>query len=193
MKINQITESRDACPVCGQTPCNCTSIKESRLSEVDPRNFDSDEDYYDAVKKQGQQQFSGDWDVWDEIASLENQIKYANSEALRYQLHKQIDQLKRDNGIEDDEDEYEKEYDADIRARKGVAEGEQDRKRNALWAQITSYERRARETKNDIKKQHLLKMADELRGKLSPTTEEKLAESLNELSALIQDSNNEHQ
>lgn len=67
----------------------------------------------------------------------------------------------------------------------GVAEGEQDRKRNALWAQITSYEKRARETKNDIKKQHLLKMADELRGKLAPTTEEKLAESFDELQASV--------
>jgi len=92
------------------------------LNEVDPRNFDSDEDYYNAVKQQGQQQFSGDWDVWDEIASLENQIKYANSSALAHQLYKQINQLKQQAGIEDDEDEYEKEYDADIRARKGVAE-----------------------------------------------------------------------
>jgi hypothetical protein len=94
------------------------------LNEVDPRNFDSDEDYYSAVKKQGQQQFSGDWDVQDEIASLENQARHAGSAALAHILFKQIDQLKRDNGIEDDEDEYEKEYDADIRARKGVAEAE---------------------------------------------------------------------
>jgi len=72
--------------------------------------------------------------------------------------------------------------------KQGVAEGEQDRKRNALWAQITSYEKRAKETKNDIKKQHLLKMADELRGKLTPTTEERLAESLTQLATLIKES-----
>lgn len=68
-----------------------------------------------------------------------------------------------------------------------VAEGTDERKRNALWAQITSYEKRAKETKNDIKKQHLLKMADELRSKLSPTTEEKLAESLAALEETITD------
>jgi len=66
-----------------------------------------------------------------------------------------------------------------------VKEGAEERKRNALWAQITSYEKRAKETKNDIKKQHLLKMADELRGKLPATNEEKLAESFDELQASV--------
>ena len=93
-----------------------------QLAEVDPHNFDSDVDYYNAVKKQGQQQFSGDWDVYDEIASLENQIKYTKSSALAHTLYQKIDQLKQQAGIQDDEDEYEKEYDADIRARKGELE-----------------------------------------------------------------------
>lgn len=99
--------------------------KADKLNEVDARNFDSDEDYHAAVRNQGKQQFSGDWDVWDEIASLENQIKYTNSSALAHQLYQQIDKLKSDYGIEDEEDEYEQEYDADIRARKGVAEGKE--------------------------------------------------------------------
>jgi hypothetical protein len=47
-----------------------------------------------------------------------------------------------------------------------VAEGESERKQNALWAQITDYEKRAKATKNDIKKAHYTKMADELRVKL---------------------------
>ena len=47
-----------------------------------------------------------------------------------------------------------------------VDEGADDRKQNALWAQITAHEKQAKATKNDIKKQHHLKMADELRGKL---------------------------
>lgn len=100
---------------------NSKAVKES----VNPQNFDSDVDYYNAVKKQGQQQFSGDWDVYDEIASLENQIKYSKSAALAHTLYQKIEQLKQQAGIEDDEDEYEKEYDADIRARKGMAEGEE--------------------------------------------------------------------
>ncbi len=48
----------------------------------------------------------------------------------------------------------------------GVAEGADERKQNALWAQITDYEKRAKATKNDIKKAHYEKMANELRGKL---------------------------
>jgi len=64
----------------------------------------------------------------------------------------------------------------------GVAEGTDERKRNAMWAQITSYEKRAKETKNDIKKDHLMKMASELRAKLPTTDEQKLAETLNEFS-----------
>lgn len=79
------------------------AFAEEQLDEVDPRNFDSDEDYYDAVRNQGKQKFSGDWDVWDEIASLENQLKYTKSSALAHTLHKQIDQLKSEYGIEDDE------------------------------------------------------------------------------------------
>lgn len=67
----------------------------------------------------------------------------------------------------------------------GVKEGAEERKRNALWAQITSYEKRAKETQNDIKKQHLLKMADELRGKLPATNEEKLEEALAALESTI--------
>jgi hypothetical protein len=63
----------------------------------------------------------------------------------------------------------------------GVAEGADERKRNAMWAQITSYEKRAKETKNDIKKDHLMKMASELRAKLPTTDEQKLDETLNDL------------
>jgi len=40
------------------------------------------------------------------------------------------------------------------------------RNTNRTWAQITDYEKRAKATSNDIKKQHYLKMADELRAKL---------------------------
>ena len=48
----------------------------------------------------------------------------------------------------------------------GVAEGQDERKQNALWAQITDYEKRAKATTNDTKKQHYMKMADQLRGQL---------------------------
>jgi uncharacterized protein YoaH (UPF0181 family) len=45
-------------------------------------------------------------------------------------------------------------------------EGAEERNTNRTWAQITDYEKRAKATSNDIKKQHYLKMADELRAKL---------------------------
>jgi hypothetical protein len=45
-------------------------------------------------------------------------------------------------------------------------EGADERSQNALWAQITAHEKQAKATKNDIKKQHHMKMADELRSKL---------------------------
>jgi len=64
-------------------------------------------------------------------------------------------------------------------------ENGKERKRNALWAQITSYEKRARETTNDIKRDHLMKMADELRAKLPTTDEEKLDETLNDLAEVM--------
>ena len=47
-----------------------------------------------------------------------------------------------------------------------VKEGADERSQNALWAQITQHEKQAKATKNDIKKQHHMKMADELRSKL---------------------------
>jgi len=62
-----------------------------------------------------------------------------------------------------------------------IAEGSDERKRNAMWAQITSYENRAKETKNDIKRDHLMKMASELRAKLPTTDEQKLDETFNDL------------
>ena len=46
----------------------------------------------------------------------------------------------------------------------------EDASPNRLWAQITAYEKQAKATSNDIKKQHLLRMADDLRAKL-PTSE----------------------
>lgn len=64
-------------------------------------------------------------------------------------------------------------------------ENGKERKRNAMWAQITSYEKRAKETTNDIKRDHLMKMADELRAKLPTTDEEKLNESLAALEEAI--------
>jgi len=48
---------------------------------------------------------------------------------------------------------------------KEVAEGSDERKQNSLWAQITAHEKAAAKSK-DLKKQHHLKMADQLRSKL---------------------------
>jgi len=46
-----------------------------------------------------------------------------------------------------------------------VAEGSDEQKQNALWAQITQHEKAAKKSK-DLKQQHHLKMADQLRSKL---------------------------
>lgn len=58
----------------------------------------------------------------------------------------------------------------------GVAEGSEERSQNRLWAMITDYEKRAKATKNDIKKAHYLKMASELRGKLKTSDDRGVAE-----------------
>lgn len=59
-----------------------------------------------------------------------------------------------------------------------VKEGAEQRQQNALWAQITDYEKRAKATKNDIKKAHYMKMASELRSKLKTNDEQWVAEGL---------------
>ena len=46
-----------------------------------------------------------------------------------------------------------------------VMEGADERKQNALWAQITAHEKAAKQSK-DLKQQHHLKMADQLRSQL---------------------------
>ena len=58
----------------------------------------------------------------------------------------------------------------------GVAEGSVDRSQNRLWQMISDYEQRAKATKNDIKKAHYLKMAQELRYKLKTSDEQGVAE-----------------
>ena len=60
-----------------------------------------------------------------------------------------------------------------------VAEGSEERSQNRLWAMITDYEKRAKATKNDIKKAHYMKMAGELRGKLKTSDEQGVAEGQN--------------
>ncbi len=45
-------------------------------------------------------------------------------------------------------------------------EGSDEHSQSRLWQMITAYEKQAKATSNDIKKQHYLKMADDLRGKL---------------------------
>ena len=68
----------------------------------------------------------------------------------------------------------------------GVAEGSEERSQKRLWAQITDYEQRAKATKNDIKRNHYLKMASELRGKLK-TTDDVEESQVNEISTKLRD------
>jgi hypothetical protein len=59
-----------------------------------------------------------------------------------------------------------------------VKEGADDRKQNALWAQITAHEKAAKKSK-DLKQQHHLKMADQLRSQLK--TSDNVEEGLTKL------------
>jgi hypothetical protein len=65
----------------------------------------------------------------------------------------------------------------------GMAEGLGERKHNATWAQIADYEKRAKATSNEIKKQHLMKMASDLRRNLPSSDEKGVAESTGEIRA----------
>jgi hypothetical protein len=60
--------------------------------------------------------------------------------------------------------------------KQGVAEGSEKHTQSRLWQMISDYEQRAKATKNDIKKAHYLKMAQELRYKLKTSDEEGVAE-----------------
>lgn len=57
-----------------------------------------------------------------------------------------------------------------------VNEGTEERKRNRQMAQATDYETRAKQTKNDIKKEHYLKMAADIRRGIKTREEEPVAE-----------------
>ena len=63
-----------------------------QLDEIDPRNFDSDEDYYDAIEDDelDLSKFGGDWDIPDEIAVLTNQLRHTTSQYARDQIKRKI-------------------------------------------------------------------------------------------------------
>ena len=65
----------------------------------------------------------------------------------------------------------------DVKHKKQYAmEGAEERSQNRLWQMITSYEQQAKATKNDLKKQHLMRMAQELRGKLKTSDDQGVEE-----------------
>jgi len=74
------------------------------------------------------------------------------------------------NDYADSDDEEARMYDAG-ELRNEVDEGADERKQNALWAQITAHEKAAKKSK-DLKQQHHLKMADQLRGQLQTSDNE---------------------
>ena len=80
--------------------------KKKKLNEVDPRNYDSDEDYYDAVEADDLDldKFGNGWDIPDEIAVLRNQLRNTQSPSLRQQIENKI---KRYEDIYYGEDEVE--------------------------------------------------------------------------------------
>ncbi len=80
--------------------------KEKKLDEVNPQNFDSDEDYYDAVEADDLDldKFGNGWDIPDEIAVLRNQLRHTTSQYARAQIENKI---KRYEDIYYGEDELE--------------------------------------------------------------------------------------
>jgi len=58
--------------------------------------------------------------------------------------------------------------------------GSEKRSQNRLWQMITDYENRAKATKNDIKRDHYMKMAQDLRYKLKTSDEQGVAEDSDE-------------
>lgn len=83
---------------------------------------------------------------------------------------------KADNGadsIETREEalEWLKDIAEEYRQDRSLREGDDERKQNALWAQITAHEKAAAKSK-DLKKQHHLKMADQLRSQLKTSDNE---------------------
>lgn len=66
--------------------------KEKKLDEVNPQNFDSDEDYYDAVEADDLDldKFGNGWDIPDEIAVLRNQLRHTTSQYARAQIENKI-------------------------------------------------------------------------------------------------------
>ncbi len=64
-----------------------------------------------------------------------------------------------------------RELEKQVKDQQGVAEGTDERKQNALWAQITAHEKAAKQSK-DLKQQHHLKMADQLRSQLKTSDNE---------------------
>jgi hypothetical protein len=66
--------------------------EKEKVNEVDPHNYDSDEDYYDAVEADdlNLDQFTGDWTIPDEIAVLTNRLRYAKSQYERDYIKNRI-------------------------------------------------------------------------------------------------------
>jgi hypothetical protein len=84
---------------------------------------------------------------------------------------KALDDMEREPG-HDKEAIRQRKLDLEKEARsKNVSEGSDERKQNALWAQITAHEKAAKKSK-DLKQQHHLKMADQLRSQLKTSDTE---------------------
>lgn len=91
-----------------------------RVNEVDPRNFDSDEDYYDAVEADDLDldKFGNGWDIPDEIAVLRNQLRHTTSQYARDQIENKI---KRYEDIYYGEDDLEEGVGSDMAKLGGIA------------------------------------------------------------------------
>lgn len=116
------------------------------------------------VKEQGVAEGLSDTQkkIEDTILKLEQRLKFAKTPEQWDNIKNRIERLQA--GLN--------------RSKQGVAEGSAKHKQSRLWQMISDYEQRAKATKNEIKKQHYMKMADELRGKLKTSDDQGVVESV---------------
>ena len=96
--------------------------------------------------------------------------KRANLNAMSDEERRAYDKEQQEKQRKRDDARLERERQK-LAAKKGVSEGADERKQNALWAQITAHEKAAAKSK-DLKRQHHINMANQLRSQLKTSDNE---------------------
>lgn len=140
---------------------------------INPQNYDSDEDYYDDLEADelDLSKFGRGWDIPDEIASLQVQLRHAKSQFERDQIERKIARYEQIYYGDDELDESEKEADygddyQNMVKRVGQKAKEQEKK-NPVDIQAL-----ARKLNQPEKKSNILKGIEENLGTPYPSTYE---------------------